>query len=859
MRELRLMLRYLALGIAGIALAYVTVAVLGSCTPAKATSLALTSGATKLDVNLAPFSLAFGAAKSATAGDTCAPLALALRSSSDTGAWHKPEKPTGDEIWLHAGTATSTDAKHARVDMLDATGAVKAHANVALTDAGDGWVNVDVTFDVDEVNVAYASACFALADHEHLVGGGERFDGPDLRGHVVPLYFDAPGEYDSGTNESHAPVPFFASSQGYAVLVDEERVGAFDVGVTNPNATALRFHGNALHLAIRNGAVVDDVAAFARRMGLPKPPPLWTLAPMQWRNSVDVTLAADGVTVAESGTDKVLADANEMRTRHIPASTIWIDAPWETGYNTFTVNDAQLPNFDAAMSTLQSQGFYVVGWATDNVNNTDDHDQAYGMPAFASKPMFDDFSARHLLVSLQDGTPFTFTWGRGAGGFVDFTNDAACSAYQDVMAPLLARGMRGFKLDYGETMRPDVVGLLPNVLPIFSDGTTTAVEHTRFARLYHACYLAALDAQFPHDFFVITRTGGIYDQKSGVAIWPGDLDATFTKHGDPVVSESGKLAVGGLPSAIGGFLSLAMSAYPLYGSDIGGYRGATAPSPELFARWAQFGAASTIMQTGNGANLAAWDDALVGVIDAYAKAARFHMDLLPTWQAWVARATTDGTPIAVPVGVVDGSEDAWRDSFSFVLGDALLVAPVIEEGAVKRSVFVPAGVWRSWEDDSVVVSGPGVTTIDAPLDRLPVFVRDDSVLVLSDPNLDTALPCASCSGDVDKRVVRAWLPAKDEAAHASAGDVVATRKLAGKSASLAVTSTSARAFIVDLRLGDHALASTSSVTIPGKTATFVTDEASLDACSDGCVLVEAHRVRASLAATKSAELDVVLQ
>src|SRR6185437_140426 len=139
--------------------------------------------------------------------------------------------------------ATLVDANHVRVDMLDAKGTAQAHATIALNDGGDGWVNVDVTFDADEVNVAYAGACLSLDDHEHLVGGGERFDGPDLRGHVVPLYFDAPGEYDSGTNESHAPVPFFASSRNYAVLVDEERVGAFDVGVTNATATALRFHG----------------------------------------------------------------------------------------------------------------------------------------------------------------------------------------------------------------------------------------------------------------------------------------------------------------------------------------------------------------------------------------------------------------------------------------------------------------------------------------------------------------------------------------------------------------------------------------------------------------------------------------
>ena len=81
-----------------------------------------------------------------------------------------------------------------------------------------------------------------------------------------------------------------------------------------------------------------------------------------------------------------------------------------------------------------------------------------------------------------------------------------------------------------------------------------------------------------------------------MAIWPGDLDADFSRLGDDV-DGSGERQVGGIKSGIGGALSLAMSGYPLYGHDVGGYRGDRV-TPEAFARFAEAGALQTIMQVG---------------------------------------------------------------------------------------------------------------------------------------------------------------------------------------------------------------------------------------------------------------------
>jgi hypothetical protein len=81
-------------------------------------------------------------------------------------------------------------------------------------------------------------------------------------------------------------------------------------------------------------------------MGLPKAPPRWALTPVEWRNELQVQVD-DVVVVVDSGTDPLLRDVAALVEHDLPFSTGWIDAPWETGYHTFVVNDVQLPGFDS--------------------------------------------------------------------------------------------------------------------------------------------------------------------------------------------------------------------------------------------------------------------------------------------------------------------------------------------------------------------------------------------------------------------------------------------------------------------------------------------------------------------------------
>jgi alpha-D-xyloside xylohydrolase len=677
----------------------------------------------------------------------CPPLLVGLRLSTDNDSWIDPQRADVTDavevLSASRGTAVGDDIV---VDLEDGRGQRRGQARVVAREGAEGFVDVDVEFQdedgvaLDERDVGFVGACFAMPAGDHAVGGGERFDGADLTGKITPLVFSAPGNTESGTNEAHVPVPFMATTRGLGVLVETERVGAIDA--TIDGAVMVRFHGTTLPLRLRaarlRGAedghperVTDNVAAHARRMGLPRAPPRWALAPMQWRNDLEVDVD-DGVIVS-TGSDMLRGDIDALRERQLPFSTVWIDAPWETGYNTFVVNETQLPSFDDDVATLAAHGIVPLVWATEHVNTSDDSDQMVGMPPFGSQGLFDEFNAAGFLVQNDDGSAFTFPWGRGDGTYVDFTNADACAAWQAHIVPVLRRGVRGFKLDYGETMRPDILGLVANSLPVFSDGTTTAVQHTRYARLYHECYIGALQQVHGDDWFIITRTGGIFDQKNGVTIWPGDLDGDFTGLGE--INENGERRVGGIKSGIAGALSCAMSGYPLYGHDVGGYRGPTV-TPEAFARWAEAGALQTIMQVGGGSNHAPWDDFLLDVEDAFARAARLKMALWPMYEAGLQRAMGDGdgTPLMVPLGVYMGDDaEAWADAYAMVLFDIVAAYPVVEDGARERAVRVPQGRWFDLNTPATgAIEGPATKTMPAPLGSPPMLLRAGASLILDE-------------------------------------------------------------------------------------------------------------------------------
>jgi alpha-D-xyloside xylohydrolase len=576
------------------------------------------------------------------------------------------------------------------------------------------------TLELDAADVAgavLARLVLPIDPGEPIFGFGESFGGADAHGQVREAQFRVDLEMESSINEVHVPVPLAMwPRRGAGLFVADRRTGAFDLGAARPGEVLVTFGPAArgplpVHLFVA-AEPLDLVRRYVALTARPAVPPRWALAPQQWRN-------------AHESSDEMRQDAHAMRQLGVPGSVMWIDNPWQTGYNTFVVDEGRFAGFDALMAELRALGYRVIFWSTPYLQNTGETQADYRRAR-----------ERGWLVTDDGGTVIDFPWNHGPVGVVDLTHPEAVAFWRERIARIVDRGASGFKLDYGEELVPEIGGTL---LPLRVAAGDVAELGGLYQRYYHDAYLGALP---PGDGFLITRAGAWGEQDRNPCIWPGDLDSDFSRHG--VDNGAGKRNVGGLPAAIAGGLSLSVSGYPFYGSDIGGYREGT-PTTEVLIRWAQYAALGTVMQLGGGGpHHNPWDPDLYDpvALEVYREYARLHLDLNPHLWTLALAAGADGTPVTRPCRFVH--PEAGCDDAMFLLGDALLVAPVIEAGATTRQVVLPPGRWLDWWDGSAL-DGDGQTAreVPAPLTRMPLWLAADRFVAMFARAADTLEPATA--------------------------------------------------------------------------------------------------------------------
>jgi alpha-D-xyloside xylohydrolase len=183
-------------------------------------------------------------------------------------------------------------------------------------------------------------------------------------------------------------------------------------------------------------------------------------------------------------------------------------------------------------------------------------------------------------------------------------------------------------------------------------------------------------------------------------------------------------------------LSAALSGFPFWGHDIGGYTGN--PSPELYIRWMQLGTFSPIMQFHGIPPREPWyfgDEAIRVARWCFA----VRDQLQPYLREAARQASEEGTPIWRPLiwEWPDDPQARWCDD-QFLLGDEILVAPLVDEFP-DREVYLPAGEWRdAWSE--ATFTGPTNLVVNVPLEWIPVFVRSASPVRLPRPPAPLAAP-----------------------------------------------------------------------------------------------------------------------
>nr|CAD7395420.1 unnamed protein product [Timema cristinae] len=228
--------------------------------------------------------------------------------------------------------------------------------------------------------------------------------------------------------------------------------------------------------------------------------------------------------------------------------------------------------------------------------------------------------------------------------------------------------------------------------------------------------------------FAISRSSFV-GLGSYVGHWSGDISSSW----------------GDMAWTVPELLSMSLFGIPLMGADICGFNGNT--NNALCQRWMELGAFYPFSRNHNGKGYTAQDPASLGddVVTASKKALLVRYSLLPYLYTLFYEAHKDGSTVVTPIFFeFPSDESTYSIDTAFMWGSGLLIAPVLTE--VPQSVTRPRHKWTStyrlaqWYDfytGALLTSGGADTTLDAPLDTIPLLVRGGHILPMQEPGMTT--------------------------------------------------------------------------------------------------------------------------
>ena len=564
------------------------------------------------------------------------------------------------------------------------------------------------------------SATFDSPEGEHYYGLGQHQQGfLDLRDHRIDCwhnYTDLGGET--------VCVPFMVSSRGYGLIWDNPSKTTIDLGVNLQNVWSSEV-GDRISFFVIAGDNTDEIYGGYRQLTgithmLPK--------------------AAYGYIQSKAiypTQDQIMDVAKGYRDRNLPLDVLVVDFLNMTQQGEMDLDPARWPNAAAMNKQLDSMGIKTLlsVW-----------------PHYAPGTQFYDMlQQKGWLIHTADGTPDPGGFTKAIGPNIDTTNPEAAKWFWEKIRDRYVKP-DGFSYIWLDETEPDI----DPAKDFFYAGSGT-----RYYNVYPLFHTASVYDGFRRDFgdskrvFILARAAYLGAQRNGTVFWSSDILSTWDmlKRSIPTGLD---FAASGMPywdTDIAGFFSPEI--YPTYrpahtplvdASDATGNVANYSDYPELFVRWFEWGSFQPVMRAhGERDHNEVW---------AYGKQAesilskylRLRYQLIPYTYSLGFHSYQTGAPFmrALFMDFPDDPKVAdLRDEYMF--GPAFLVAPVSEQGATSRKVYLPAGSdwYNYWTNERL--KGGQTITVAAPIDTLPLFVRAGSIVPLGAAILSTQQPQAIAS------------------------------------------------------------------------------------------------------------------
>jgi alpha-D-xyloside xylohydrolase len=549
------------------------------------------------------------------------------------------------------------------------------------------WYRPQQGSNLSKIEVAFRSTrgerIFGLGQHQHGL--------LDNKGAVIELE----------QRNTVVCIPFYISTAGYGFLWNNPGVGRVELG-TNLTRWVMEATRGIDYYIVAGDTPAEILEKYVDATG--HPPLLPDFALGFWQCKLRYRTQ-----------EELLAVVREYKRRDLPLAVIVSDYFHWRMMGDWAMDPRDWPDPAGMMQELKELGveLMVSIWPTVNPSNT----------------TYAEMAERGLLAQTVHGVqahiPITDTTPEGLSmvAYYDATNpEARAYVWDKVKQNYLDYGVRVFWLDADE----------PELMPMHAENIRYALgaglEVTNIYPLLHQKgFYDGMLAAGQHEVINLSRSGWAGTQRYGAAVWSGDIYSTFEA----------------LRAQIPAGLNIAMSGIPWWTTDIGGFMEGDVRTDyfkELIVRWFQYGVFCPLFRLHGvrlplnglyGAQSSGADNEVWSFGDtAYAiirKLLLLREQLKPYLRMLNRAAHERGAPPMRPL-VYDFPTDAAAANLAdeFMLGPDLLVAPVVEQGAAARPVYLPSGAtWvEAWSGQEF--QGGQTLEAAAPIERIPVYWRKGS-------------------------------------------------------------------------------------------------------------------------------------
>ncbi|MEM0895944.1 MAG: glycoside hydrolase family 31 protein [Verrucomicrobiota bacterium] len=577
--------------------------------------------------------------------------------------------------------AVRVEKKALRVEVLDEVG-----KPVCEDERGFHWeTNNDYGGDIVKMSRR-------LQGGEAFFGLGDKSCELNLRGKRMQLWGSDTYGFGPKSDPLYKNIPFYLGLHNgtcYGTFFDNSFRSFFDFGNERSNVTSFWAQGGEMNYYYIHGPSADEVLqTYARLTGKPQLPPMWALGYHQCKWSYRTEEEFKGI-------------ASKFRELKIPCDAIYLDIDYMDGYRCFTWNRENFPDPPKMIRELKDDGFQRVVMIDPGIKI----DRNYRV--------YVDGMEKDYFCRRGDGPHMKGSVWPGLCVFPDYTRDEVREWWGQLFKGLMQEdGVAGVWNDMNE---PAVFeeGTFPRDVRFHYEGNRCSHRkaHNIFGMQMVRATNDGIKALGHGRPFTITRSGYAGVQRYA-STWTGDNVASW-EH---------------LRIANTQCQRLASSGYSFAGSDIGGF--IEQPDGELYVRWLAMGVFHPLCRTHSSGEHGSQEPWSFG--EKFTRISRHWIEMryrmLPYLYTTFWQHTQTGIPMLRSLFFLDQENvETYHRAEEFAVGDNILVCPVSKKKASGRWLYLPEGQWFNFWSDQLE-EGRNEIWADAPLDRIPLFVRAGAVL-----------------------------------------------------------------------------------------------------------------------------------